>query len=30
MDKCNTSLEKLALEYEAFNRTEGKTVKWYN
>ena len=33
MDKGNTSLEKLTLEYEAFNRTEGKTdktVKWYN
>jgi site-specific recombinase XerD len=33
MDKGNTSLDKLMLQYEAFNRTEGKTektVQWYN
>ncbi|MFQ6028336.1 MAG: tyrosine-type recombinase/integrase [Dehalococcoidia bacterium] len=33
MDKSNTPLEKLTLQYEAFNRTEGKsekTVSWYN
>ncbi len=32
MDKGNTSLDKLMLEYEAFNRTEGKTdktIQWY-
>ena len=32
MDKGSTSLDKLMLEYEAFNRTEGKTAKtiqWY-
>ena len=27
MDKGNIALEKLTLEYEAFNRTEGKTIK---
>jgi site-specific recombinase XerD len=33
MNKSNTPLEKLSLQYEAFNRTEGKsdkTVSWYN
>ena len=33
MDKGNVSLDKLMLQYEAFNRTEGKTektVQWYN
>ena len=33
MDKGNTPLAKLTLQYEAFNRTEGKsenTVSWYN
>lgn len=33
MDKGNTSLEKLMLQYEALNRTEGKTektIRWYN
>ena len=32
MDKDNTRLEKLVLEFEAFNRSEGKTPKtvaWY-
>ena len=27
MDKGNVPLEKLALQYEAFNRTESKTEK---
>jgi site-specific recombinase XerD len=33
MDKDKTPLEKLVLQYEAFNRSEGKTsktVSWYN
>ena len=33
MDKGNAGLDKLMLQYEAFNRTEGKTAKtiqWYN
>ena len=33
MDKGNTSLDKLQLQYEALNRTEGKTektIRWYN
>ncbi|MFQ6028372.1 MAG: tyrosine-type recombinase/integrase [Dehalococcoidia bacterium] len=33
MDKGNTSLDKLMLQYEAFNRTEGKTektIQWYS
>jgi site-specific recombinase XerD len=33
MNKDNTPLEKLVLQYEAFNRSEGKTpktVRWYN
>jgi len=32
MDKGNTSLDKLNLQYEALNRTEGKTdktIRWY-
>ncbi len=27
MDKGNTCLDKLMLQYEAFNRTDGKTAK---
>ncbi len=27
MDKGDVSLDKLMLQYEAFNRTEGKTEK---
>ena len=27
MDKGEVSLDKLMLQYEAFNRTEGKTLK---
>ena len=33
MDKDNIPLEKLVMQFEAFNRSEGKTVKtvrWYN
>ena len=33
MDKDNISLDKLILQFEAFNRSEGKTaktVRWYN
>ena len=33
MDKGNVSLDKLMLQYEAFNRAESKTektVQWYN
>ena len=33
MDKDNTPLEKLLVQFEAFNRSEGKspkTVRWYN
>ena len=33
MDKGDVSLDKLMLQYEAFNRTEGKTsktIEWYN
>ena len=33
LDKGNVPLDKLILQYEAFNRTDGKTgktVEWYN
>ena len=33
MNKDNTPLEKLILQFEAYNRSEGKTeqtVRWYN
>ncbi len=33
LNKDNTALEKLVLQFEAFNRSEGKTPKtvaWYN